>query len=142
IDVGDLNGDGKADLILYCSANGNAATGISNGSGGFTFSPLIFSPGFTSVRLADHTGDGKADVTVYNQTNGTANFGTGNGTGGFTFQSLFWSPGYNYVVPKTRTATARPILSCTTARQEPSTPGLATATAHSPTPICIGESAR
>ena len=34
----------------------------SNAVGGFTFTPLIFSPGFTSVKLADHTGDGKPDV--------------------------------------------------------------------------------
>ena len=92
-DLGDLNGDGKMDLIVYNSANGNTATGISDGLGGLTFTPLLFSPGFTSVRLADYTGDGKADITVYNKNTAAAYFGTGNGAGNFTFQSLFWSPG-------------------------------------------------
>src|SRR5579872_5388304 len=63
-------------------------------------SPLIFTPGCTSVRLADYTGDRMADVTVYNKNNAAAYFGTGTGTGTFNFQSLFWSPGYDFVIPE------------------------------------------
>ena len=37
IDIGDLNPDGKMDVVLYNSLNGNASTGISNGADGFTF---------------------------------------------------------------------------------------------------------
>src|ERR1700682_4332364 len=43
-----------------------AATGISNGVGGFNFTSLLWSPGFTAINVADYTGDGKADVTQYN----------------------------------------------------------------------------
>jgi hypothetical protein len=50
-----------------------------SGVGGFAFTPLLFSPGFTSVRLADYSGDGNAD---------------------FNFQSLFWSLGYDVVEPQ------------------------------------------
>ena len=58
-DIGDLNGDGKLDLIVYNSSNGNTATGISDGAGGFTFMPLLFTSGFTSMRLADYRAMGK-----------------------------------------------------------------------------------
>ena len=98
---GDLNGDGKADLILYNSSTGGAFTGIGNGSGGFsTITPLTLSSGFTSVRLADYSGNGLAGVTLYNNATTTAFFGTGTGTGTFNFQSLSWSAGYNNVVPE------------------------------------------
>jgi len=33
----DVNGDGKADIILYNSTTGTAYTAISNGSSGFTY---------------------------------------------------------------------------------------------------------
>src|SRR5205085_2597868 len=75
-DVGDLNHDGKMDIVLYNSSNGNSATGISNGSGGFTFYSYVWSPGFTSVTVADFTGDGQADITLYNKNNAVGYFGT------------------------------------------------------------------
>ena len=74
--------------------------GSATALGGLTFAPLLFSSGFTSVRLADYTGDGKADITVYNKNTAAAYFGTGNGAGNFTFQSLFWSPAYDVVEPQ------------------------------------------
>jgi hypothetical protein len=98
-DTGDLNADGITDLLLYNSAFGSAATGISNGNS-FVFTPLFFSPGFTSVYLADYSGNSKADVTLYNKLMWIGYFGTGNGAGNFTFQPLFWGPGFDTVVPQ------------------------------------------
>ena len=82
------------------SLNTTPVLSAETGLGGFTFTPLIFSPGFTSVRLADYTCDGKADVTVYNKSSGAAYFGTSTGAGTFAFQSLFWSPTYDVVEPQ------------------------------------------
>ena len=61
---------------------------------------MLFSPDFTSVRLADCTADGKADLIVYNKANAAAYFGTGTGSGAFNFQGLFWSPNYDVVEPQ------------------------------------------
>ena len=33
----DLNGDGKADLVMYNKLTGTAYAGIGSGSGGFTY---------------------------------------------------------------------------------------------------------
>ena len=99
-DIGDLNGDGKADLILYNSTNGNAATGISDGVGGFTFTPMLFSPGFHIGSAGGLHRRWQSGRHGLQQEHAAAYFGTGTGTGTFNFQSLFWSPGYDYVVPE------------------------------------------
>jgi hypothetical protein len=37
VEPGDLNGDGKTDFALYNSGTETLYTGISNGTGGFTY---------------------------------------------------------------------------------------------------------
>ena len=44
---------GKVTVILYNPGTGNAATGISDGFGGFTYKFTFVSPGYTLVRIAD-----------------------------------------------------------------------------------------
>ena len=73
--VADFNGDGKADVFYYRSTDGLAYLGISNGTGGFIFSPVSLSAGYTFVESGDINGDGKADLLLYNGTSGAAAVG-------------------------------------------------------------------
>jgi hypothetical protein len=81
--VGDVNGDGKPDLIVV-SAYGNTkfadgTIGVLLGNGDGTFQPAVTysTDGFsaTAIAVADLNGDGKLDVVVTN-----CDVGTGNGS--------------------------------------------------------------
>ncbi len=84
--VGDLNDDGRGDLVASVDASFGASPGlwrfVRNGVGsGFA------APGFTSgstdvtpMQVVDVTGDGQADVIGYDT--GSAQIAVGNGTGG------------------------------------------------------------
>jgi hypothetical protein len=46
----DLNGDGKIDIVLYNSTTGTEYSGLSNGSGGFSYSYSLWGPGKALAR--------------------------------------------------------------------------------------------
>jgi hypothetical protein len=89
--VGDLNGDGSADLALGCQTNdiltatvtAQVAVRISDGAGAFA-DPVIYTPPFSpeTLTIADVTGDGKPDIVA--MTNGRS-FGVLQGHGDGTF---------------------------------------------------------
>src|SRR5207245_2307295 len=64
VKVGDLNGDGKADLIGRVQETGQWWAGLSTGTSLRTSLWATWSPDVTwvDVQLGDLTGDGKADV--------------------------------------------------------------------------------
>ena len=66
-------------MLLYRPSDGLTYLGISDGLGGFTFSPLSVSNGYDFVQTGDINGDGKADVFLYNSANGNAAVGISNG---------------------------------------------------------------
>jgi hypothetical protein len=95
VETGDLNGDGKTDVVLYNSRTGTMYAGISKGDGTFTYVFINSSPHFTYIRLADFTGDGNADLFFYRAGDGAKYLAVGDGTGVFTIIDAFSiDPGY------------------------------------------------
>jgi hypothetical protein len=86
--VGDLNGDGKPDLVATTYSNssspGQVAVLLGNGDGTFK-SPNYVTVGFSpyGVAIADLNGDGKPDLAVANYLDHTLSILTGNGDGTF-----------------------------------------------------------
>ena len=97
VEIGDLDGDGKDDVVLYNSSTGTMYTGIGDGSGGFNYKYTLISPGYNLVRVAGFTGDGKAGLFLYNSATAQANLGISDGNGGFTFHPLTLFPGFTLV---------------------------------------------
>jgi hypothetical protein len=113
IAVGDVNGDGKPDLVVanplgwpYCGS-GSPWVGVLLGNGDGTFQPVATygtgTGGYaTSVAAADVNGDGKLDLVVSNTAAGGPNYDgsvgvlLGNGDGTFQPAVDFDSGGYSY----------------------------------------------
>jgi hypothetical protein len=99
--LADVNGDGKADIVVanFCGTNPDctapALVGVLLGNGDGTFqSALTYDAGYlaTSVAVADFNGDGNADLAVANQSNDNSCSGNGAvqvllGNGNGTFQA-------------------------------------------------------
>ncbi len=92
--IGDLNGDGKLDLVVAnCGNSGsvNSTLGIDlgDGAGGFSLSTTKSSgsPGLYGITEGDFNKDGAVDVAVANSGNSTVSIFFGNGHGGFSNSS-------------------------------------------------------
>ena len=89
--VGDLNGDGKADLAVANASSGNVSILLGYGNGTFQ-SAANYAAGSSpsSLGFGDFNGDGKTDLAVANWGNNNVSVLLGNGDG--TFQTPTNSP--------------------------------------------------
>lgn len=86
--VGDVSGDGKADLVRWELASGSVVVALADGAGGFGSSQSTYfgSGGSTSDRffiLADIDGDHREDIVKWELASGSVVVALSNGTGGF-----------------------------------------------------------
>ncbi len=80
--LADVNGDGKADLVLFWGSSGTWYVSLSSGNG--FGSPQLWSngngAGSNDQFVADFTGDAKADAAVYFASNGNWYIGPSTGS--------------------------------------------------------------
>ena len=95
--VGDLNGDGRNDLIA--TDDDGASVLLGNGNGTFQVRQSFGTGGGPrSVAVADFNGDGRLDLATANYNDNTASVLLGNGDGTFQAKQAFGTGGQPYSV--------------------------------------------
>ena len=88
--IGDVNGDGKPDLVVANGQSDSVSVLLGNGDGTFQAQQTFATGnGPFSVAVGDVNGDGKPDLVVANATDNTVSVLLGNGNGTFQTQQTF-----------------------------------------------------
>lgn len=64
--IGDVNGDGLADIVASCAQNHRVMLYLGTKGGGFQISSLDVQTGWSGLAVADVMGDGKKEIIVSN----------------------------------------------------------------------------
>jgi hypothetical protein len=93
--LGDVNGDGKADLIAFWTDTGRWRVSLSSGSGFWPEQEWAYGQGANTHNqfLGDVNGDGKADAVTFDAANGDWYVSLSTGTG-FGPNQQFWAHGH------------------------------------------------
>ena len=84
VTLGDVNGDGRLDLIIANFDSGTASVLLGNGNGTFqTKTDFVTGTNPQSVTLGDVNGDGRLDLITANSGSNNVSVFLGNGTGTF-----------------------------------------------------------
>jgi hypothetical protein len=88
--VGDVNGDGRLDMVTANRLGNNVSVLLGDGSGGFA-AATSFAVGSSprSVALGDVNGDGRLDIVTANYFGDNVSVLLGNGSGGFAAATNF-----------------------------------------------------
>ncbi len=100
VDAGDIDGDGKTDIVVtnFGSANVSAFRNTSTGSGSISFATAVnFTTGTnpSGCTLTDFDGDGKLDGAIVNRTSGTLTVYKNTATSG-TISSASFATGVSF----------------------------------------------
>ena len=95
--TGDLNGDGKSDLIWYNAQTGTTYAWLMNGTSISSYGALLTDPAWSVVATGDLNGDGKSDLIWYNAQTGTTYVWLMNGTSISSHGALLTDPAWNVV---------------------------------------------
>jgi uncharacterized repeat protein (TIGR01451 family) len=82
LEAGDLDGDGKADLVAANYENNSITVSLSSTGGNLVTYPVGSNPKF--VKIGDLNSDGKPDIAIANRGSGNVSIFLNNGNGTFT----------------------------------------------------------